>query len=90
MFSPLRLTFVKDTLFNPFSQIWRNISLFEVFGGKDTLFKVFSTYLETCFTFEEGFGARTLFKAFSTYLEETFLHEEMPCGIVDMVKPSNE
>jgi hypothetical protein len=36
----------KDTLFNPFSHIWRHISPFKVFRGKDTLFEVFSTYLE--------------------------------------------
>jgi hypothetical protein len=66
--SPLRRTFGgKDTLFNPFSHIWRHISPFEVFGGKDTLFE-----------------------AFSTYLEASSLHEEMPCGIVDMIKPSKE
>jgi hypothetical protein len=32
----------------------------------------------------------TLFKAFSMYLKDISLHEEVPCGIVDMVKPSNE
>jgi hypothetical protein len=50
-----------------------------------TLFKVYSTYLEAYFTFEV-FGIRPLFEAFSTYLEESPLHEEMPCGIVDMVQ----
>lgn len=49
-----------DTLFNPFSHIWRNISPFEVFVVKEELFEAFSTYLKACFTFEEGFGVRTL------------------------------
>jgi hypothetical protein len=35
-------------------------------------------------------GKDISFKAFSTYLEANFFHEEMPYGIVDMIKPSKK
>lgn len=40
--------------------------------------------------FEVYGGKDTLFDAFSTYLEANSFHEEMPCRIVDMIKPSKE